>query len=200
MATEYIEIEGKVQYPQLYEPDNAFGASNYKLNIFPKDDAEWAKIKKAGIQKKIQENNDPERGPVGKYIQFTRAAFKVIKGEMVNFSGPVVLNHEGKVIVDYINSETEKRVYSFPAKDKSKVYRRGKPVLIGNGSDVKIRVAVYDTQKGKGQRLESVTVLNLVEFVRQEKELPPVLEDVRTPLEPIDTSSGSKILDDEIPF
>lgn len=185
-----MDFEGKIAYAQVYEPDNAFGASNWKLNLFPKDEAEWNRIKESGIQKKIQENNDPNKGPTGKYIQFTRPAFKVIKGKMINFSGPIVMTEEG-VVVDYVSTETEKRIYSFDADDKSKVVRRGKPILIGNGSDVRVRVAVYDTQKGKGQRLESVTVLNLIEYVRQERELPPVLEDVRTPLAPIDTPNQS---------
>lgn len=199
-----MNFEGKIQYAQLYEPDNAFGASNWKLNLFPKDDAEWEKIKKAGIQKKVQENNDPAKGPVGKYIQFTRPAFKVIKGDMVSFSGPVVENEDGTVIVDYINTETNKRIFSFKQEEKSKVVRRGKPVLLGNGSDVRIRVAIYDTVKGKGQRLESVTVLNLVEYTPQQRELPPVLEDVRTPLVPVDMpgigTNKNNDLDDEIPF
>lgn len=184
-TTQYFDFEGKIQYPQVYEPDNAFGASNWKLNLFPKDEAELEKIQATGIQKKVQENNDPNRGPIGKYIQFTRPAFKVIKGEMVNFSGPIVMMDDS-VVVDYVDTETDKRVFSFKAENKGKVVRRGKPILIGNGSDVRVRVGVYDTQKGKGQRLESVTILNLIEYVRQERELPPVLEDVRTPMAPVD--------------
>jgi hypothetical protein len=36
--------------------------------------------------------------------------------------------------------------------------------LIGNGSEVAIKVIVYDSKKGKGHRLESVKVLNLVPY------------------------------------
>lgn len=37
--------------------------------------------------------------------------------------------------------------------------------LIGNGSEVEITVEVYDTRKGLGTSLESVTVLEHVEYV-----------------------------------
>lgn len=188
MATEYLEFEGKAQYAQVYETDNAFGASNWKINLFPKDDAEMKRITAAGIQKKIQENNDPAKGPIGKYIQFTRPLVKIMNTKegqkVVNFSGPVVTDHDDNVIVDYVDTTTEKRIYSFGNEKKNDVVRRGKPVIIGNSSDVKLVVAVYDTQKGKGQRLESVKILNLVPYVRMERELPPVLEDVRTPMAP----------------
>lgn len=37
-------------------------------------------------------------------------------------------------------------------------------VLIGNGSTVEIKLAVYDTIKGKGTLLESIRVVDLVEY------------------------------------
>jgi hypothetical protein len=55
--------------------------------------------------------------------------------------------------------------------------------LIGNGSKVKVSVAVYDTVKGKGQRLESIQVLDLIEYEKGEYELPPVKEDIRSAVE-----------------
>lgn len=194
MATEYLEFEGKAQYAQVYEPDNAFGASNWKINFFPKDEAEMKRIKDAGVQKKVNENNDPERGPIGQYIQFTRPVMKVMNTKegqkVVNFSGPVILDHDGNVIVDYIDKTENKRIYSFSNDKKGDVVRRGKPVIIGNSSDVKVRVAIYDTQKGKGQRLEQVQIMNLVPYVRADRELPPVLEDVMTPMTLTEDTSG----------
>lgn len=201
MATEYMNFEGKVSWAKLYEPDNAFGASNWKLNLFPKDEAEWDKIKAAGIQKKEKVNNDPAKGPIGKYLEFSRPAFKMIKGKMINFSGPVVLNNEDKVIVDYVNRKTNKRAYQFDNDEKGDIERRGKPIVIGNGSDVLVRVAVYDTLKGKGQRLESVKILDLIEYEQKERPLPDVVEDIRKPLVAIDKPlPQNNSLNDDIPF
>lgn len=186
MATNYIDFYGTCRFAQVYDPDNAFGASKWKIDLFLDNDDEWKKLKESGIQKKIKENNSPEfNSPIGKYVQFTRDAYKTMKENIVNFSGPVVyMQKDGELvtIVDYVDNETDERMYSFSTKEKSKVVRRGKPILIGNGSHVKVRVAVYDTQKGKGQRLDSVTILNLVEYEKPVRESPKLLEDVRTPL------------------
>jgi hypothetical protein len=45
--------------------------------------------------------------------------------------------------------------------------------LIGNGSKVTAKIVVYDTQMGKGHRLESVTIDELIEYV---PELPADVE------------------------
>ena len=53
-----------------------------------------------------------------------------------------------------------------------------KSVLIGNGSEVSIKVEVYDTKRGKGHRLKSVRVDKLVPYtlpeVGPEHKAPPV--------------------------
>jgi hypothetical protein len=77
----------------------------------------------------------------GTYVTFRRPVSKLIKNELVNFGPPKVLNAD--------NSEFDG--------------------LIGNGSDVTIKVAVYDTLKGKGHRLESVRVEKLVEYVKPQE-------------------------------
>lgn len=82
----------------------------------------------------------------GHYVKFRRPETKVIKGELVKFEPPkVTLNDE--------------------------VYEG----IVGNGSEVLLNIAVYDTMKGKGHRLNSVKVLNLVEYT------PPATEDTPRP-------------------
>lgn len=41
------------------------------------------------------------------------------------------------------------------------------PVNIGNGSDVTVKIQIYDTGYGKGSRLEAVRVDNLIVFTPQ---------------------------------
>jgi len=158
MATQTVKMRGKVYWAKVYAPDVAFGASTYKLDFYPLNDAEFQKFKEAGIQKTVKENEN------GKYFQLSRPDFKLIKGEIITFTSPVIEDKEGKTIVDHVNVETGNRVYSYNAKDKNKIIRRGNPILIGNGSEVEVRVAVYDTAKGKGHRLESVKILDLIEY------------------------------------
>lgn len=162
--TDTIKIKGTVAWAKVYEPDTAFGAENYKLDLFPESEAEWEKFKKSGIQKKVKENEQ------GKYFQLVRPSFKLIKGEIINFTGPIVEDKDGKVIVDYVDDEG-KRVYSYKNNDK-KPTRRGSPILIGNGSKVEVTIAVYDTFKGKGHRFERVKVLDLIEFKREQQPAP----------------------------
>lgn len=76
----------------------------------------------------------------GTYVTFRRPEAKVIKDELVKFDPPTVLNSEGNKLEQ----------------------------LVGNGSDVTVKVIVYDTMKGKGHRLEAVKVNKLVPYVKQE--------------------------------
>lgn len=74
-----------------------------------------------------------------RYVTFRRPEEKLIKGETVNFGPPEVLIHEDDNYNDFDG-------------------------LIGNGSTVMVKVAVYDTMRGKGHRLETVAVEELVEY------------------------------------
>lgn len=76
----------------------------------------------------------------GEYITFRRPEAKLIKNELVKFEPPAVTDANGNKV----------------------------EALVGNGSDVTIKVVVYDTIKGKGHRLEAVRVDKLVEYVKQD--------------------------------
>lgn len=80
----------------------------------------------------------------GTFVTFRRPEAKVIRDELVKFNPPEVLDAEGNKL------------------DK----------LVGNGSEVTVKVIVYDTMKGKGHRLEAVKVNKLVEYVKQETASP----------------------------
>lgn len=80
----------------------------------------------------------------------------MIKGTTNEFGGPKIVDKDDSVMVEYIKGEDGNGGYVW--------VRKGTPTLIGNGSEVEVTVAVYDTQMGKGQRLESVKVLDLIEY------------------------------------
>lgn len=163
MTTQTLKMRGKVYWAKVYAPDVAFGSSNYKIDFYPNDDEEMQKFKDAGIQKTVKENEN------GKYFQLVRPDFKLLKGEIITFTSPVIEDKDGKTVVDHVNTDTGNRVYSFNAKEKDKVIRRGNPILLGNGSEVEVRVAVYDTAKGKGHRLEAIKILDLIEYQTDQK-------------------------------
>lgn len=70
------------------------------------------------------------------FVTFKRPRQKPIKNEMVEFGPPKVLAHD--------NTPYDG--------------------LVGNGSEVTVKISVYDTFKGPGHRLETVRVEKLVEY------------------------------------
>lgn len=74
----------------------------------------------------------------GEFITFRRPVSKIIKQELAKFDPPIVTSaSDGSVVTD----------------------------LLGNGSEVVIKVLAYDTIKGKGHRLEAVQVTKLVPYI-----------------------------------
>lgn len=159
--SKWINIRGKAKWAKVYEPDEAFGASNYKINIYPADDKEWKKFHQAGIQKKEREDDD------GKYFVLTRPTIKLFKNKPVNFCPPKISVKEGTkyvTVVTYRNKNTGEEVKQYEPKDEDKIVRDGDPVLIGNGSEVIVNINVYDTIKGPGTRLDGITILDLITY------------------------------------
>lgn len=72
----------------------------------------------------------------GSYVTFRRRYNQIIKKELVEFDPPKVVDADG--------NETT--------------------ALIGNGSDVVVKVSVFDTRKGPGHRLEAIKIVKLVEY------------------------------------
>ena len=89
----------------------------------------------------------------GKYwVKFRRDHSKTIGKEVVEFDPPEVIDKNGDPITD----------------------------SIGNGSTVTVRVALFDTAKGVGHRLEKIRVDNLVVYERPKIDAEP---EVLPPLE-----------------
>ena len=150
MASKYVKFVGKAFWAKVYEPDEFRGQSNWKIDLVVDDDT-LKEYKKHGIQKKVRENE------AGTVVSFTRPKTKEIKGQNNLFHAPKIFDKDGNVLVDYKVNEA-----------KDGFDRVGDPVLIGNGSEVELTVVVYDwgtkTNGGIGQRLESVKILDLIEY------------------------------------
>lgn len=146
MATEFYKFTGKAKWAKIYEPEEFRGSTNWKIDVYL-DKKQLDARKKAGIQSKVYEDED------GTYVTFKRPKTKLIKGVLNEFSGPKVFDKDGETLVSYHKNA-----------DGTNWERMGNPVLIGNGSTVEVEVAVYDTSMGKGQRLESIKVIDLIEY------------------------------------
>lgn len=98
------------------------------------DDVNLERFKESGSQTEIKTDDD------GTYVQFKRDNQKLIKGELVEFGVPEVFLKDDQ--------------------GKDKRFEGN----IGNDSVVTVKVAIYDGAKGKGSRLESVRIDELVEY------------------------------------
>lgn len=145
--TKTYKFTGKAQWAKVYEADTFRGSTNWKIDVVL-DDASLKAYKESGIQGKLKENEE------GTIASFKRPQTKLIKNQQQIFSGPKVLDKDGKVIVEYKKNDAG-----------TGFDRVGDPILIGNGSTVEVTVSVYPTSMGPGQRMESVRILDLIEYV-----------------------------------
>ena len=138
MATQIFYLEGKVNWAKVQEPVLKYGSKTdyeYTIDFLPNSEA-LAQLKASGSRLGVKSTPD---GAVVKLRRGTSYTNK--KNEIVNLDAPTVLK--------YNESTGENDPYDG---------------LIGNGSDAIVKIAVYDTQMGKGTRLEGLVVLNLIEF------------------------------------
>lgn len=75
-----------------------------------------------------------------KYYQFYRRALGMIKGQAVEFGPPDLLDKDNN----------------------------GIEVSVGNGSTATLKVSVYDSQNGKGHRVEAIRLDDLIEYNSRE--------------------------------
>lgn len=164
--TTYINVRGKVSWPKIYTPDEFRGAVNWTLNLYPENDAEWDKIKKAGLQGKPKDDDGSSSGVEGKYITLRRPTTKLMKGKLVYFAPPHIWDADGKPILKYVGADN-KLLNSYDSKD-TKVTAVGEQISLGNGSVIDLRISVYPTAMGIGNRFEAIKVIDLIEYERPE--------------------------------
>lgn len=167
-----IKIVCPVSYAQVYKPDDFMGQVAWKLNIHP-DKAGKAILKEAGGQLRPRDKDVAGMEDAGIYFSVKRPVSKETSKGTIWFSGPNIYDADGAPIYTY-NKEL-----SFESADD--IEAKGEQVLIGNGSLCEVTLEVYEAgQYGKFFRLESIKILELIEYVEEE-------------------SSGGD-LDDDIPF
>jgi hypothetical protein len=136
-----------------------FWGTTYYAQVFGKGDEKYKRWKCPLVLDNASQNLFDKSGlqlqanktADGKtFYNFARPFAKMIKDEMVKFEAPEVINDLGEPFAE----------------------------ALGNGSEVKIQVAVYDTFKGKGHRLEKIKVVKHVPYNKvitpDDVDLPPV--------------------------
>jgi hypothetical protein len=130
-----VILEGKLSWHNLVAPDPE-GLWKVKLYMTPESVTKFNELKEEGLLNVLKKDDD------GYSAQFKRYQNRTIRGKIVAFSPPIVLDAEGRP-------------------------REG--MGIGHGSDVKIKLQAYrynppSGKKGLAVRLEAVRIMNLVPY------------------------------------
>lgn len=138
----YIYLSGKGFWMhRLFEPDEYKGVKSYSLTLYP-DPKSWKVFREVALQQHIKEDEE------GKFLRFKKPVkkpWKLKENESPNFDAPTVSTADGN---------------AWP-EDK----------LIGNGSEVTVKIEVYDTKMGRGARIEGVRVDKWVEYKKPEEDI-----------------------------
>jgi hypothetical protein len=135
-----VILKGKISWHRLTQPDEE---QKWKVTLYPDAESleEINKLKSEGLMNVLRKDEE------GYNMTFTRYRQKMIRGKIVLFEAPIVLDKEGKPTDGF---------------------------GIGHGSDVSIKLQVYKYNKpnvpgtkGIAARLEGVRVWNLVPFERE---------------------------------
>ncbi len=188
MATEWYNVKARIKWAKVYEPDEYAGSRRWMVNVYPFDGKEWEKVQKSGIQTQVKSDKEGD-----KYIVLRRGTTKVIKDDLVIFCPPELT---GAVNVSYTNPEGEK-IRSYNKGDfKGDITVKGERVPIGNDTVAIVNFCTYDTKQGKGHRLESLKILDLVQIEKQEDAEPQDNEEIKVDEAP----EIGKVEGDAIPF
>ena len=214
--TQYVDLEGISKFAMVYVPDEYpkdSGNFFWKVNLYL-DDAGFRKYNSLGLSYKIRrdrmeedkdDNPDTWTGP--EYITFRRPQFKLMGRNAVYFSAPKIFDRNRKLVVSYTDADGNALTSYNDANIEPKMV--GQQVLIGNGSKISVNLSVYETAKGRAARLESVRIIDLVEYNPEAKEETDGFDFGSVKITGTGTDSGaskaiessiSKELDDEIPF
>lgn len=144
MAQTFLYFKGKAKWARLQQPDEH---GNYGMNLYLTQESY------GDFMRELKEKDPAVLNVVGKdedgyFVKFKRPTSKLMRGKITTFAPPVVVDGS-KTLPDGSHP---------PLTD-----------MLGNGSDVTVKVLVYPYNKptgGKGRatRLESVRVDNLIPY------------------------------------
>jgi hypothetical protein len=134
--TSYETLRGKVQWAKVKRP-NKFG--KWSLDLYP-DEASLPKLH--ALKEDPAVKNHLRKDENGEFMTFSRDCQKLIRGKMVLFQPPQILDKDNNPI----------------------------DAAIGNGSDCDVTIEVYIFEnpqtklRGRAARLHAIKVWNLIPF------------------------------------
>lgn len=166
--SKFVKVVGRVAWAMLYWPDEFRGRSFYKINFYP-DDEGMQEIKSLHLMNKWKVDDGAKSGVDGDYITFKRYTKQDTKNGPMYFAPPGVYDKDSNPIITYKHDKKGRPVFD---EDGDPIPNQDDPdlPLIGNGSTVELKLEVYKGKDGNGCRLDSVRIIDLIEYVPEEEE------------------------------
>lgn len=136
--SETIYVRGIAFWPKVQPQQLDKKYNTYTLDFYPSDEAREA-IEATGVEWKWKQNEH------GDFIRVRRPHTKLIREEVVEFGPPKVVIATGEEKDGIPQTEPFTK-------------------LIGNGSEVTLRINIYGTKGRTGHRLEAVRIEKLVPY------------------------------------
>ncbi len=149
MATKEYYFNGIAEWAKVQPHQRDKKYDRYAINVVM-DEETMKRFRASGAQIMIRQNNDEDKTEYG---QFHRPHSNLIKGEVVTFGPPQV----------FLAGDE-------PEDDDDQDYKRFDGE-IGNGSEITVKIVVYDTVKGPGHRLQAIRINNLVVYDPPKKDV-----------------------------
>lgn len=167
--TQYVKLTGKVAWAhRLIEPDEYMGKENYTVNFYP-DEAGKEFFKKSGLRLQPKTETREDTNLVGEvFVRLRRPTERDFKDGKTFFMPPFIYNKDGSPLVTFVDQNGKAHTQH---KGNIDLEQKGEYPNIGNGSEVEVELSIYDAGPyGKGHRLESVRIIDLIEYVAPEEE------------------------------
>lgn len=134
MANDFFYFTGVAEWAKVQKPDEKYQV--YTVDVYL-DQQSLKLFKDSGLQLELRD--DPKDATKGPFVKFRRPVTKKVREELIKMGPPTVLLEQDGEYIPFTDN-------------------------IGNGSEVTVKVRVYDTMKGKGHELDTIAVTSLVEY------------------------------------
>lgn len=106
MATNYINLKGKLKWTQNIQNADEYGGNKFwKVTMYDLDEESMKAFKASGIRIRPKEDKDGDT-----LYTFRRPCSKQIKGEMIEFDPPAYVDNEGNPVTVRVANGSEATV------------------------------------------------------------------------------------------